>query len=60
LLTPRDGRLEQPDGRSAAFGEVLQSAGLPTLDVMGEWEPGSGIGAAAGAERCYPVNPTSA
>jgi len=39
------------DGRSDAFGDILQRRLLMTLDVMSEWDPSSGAAAAAGAER---------
>ena len=60
-ITAGDGRLYlHPGGRTDLLGDVIARASLMTLDVMSEWDPASGLGAAAGAERCLAVNPASA
>lgn len=55
LLSASGGRLVHRDGRADPFGEIIQRRQLMTLDVMSEWDPASGLAAAAGVVRRIPV-----
>jgi len=58
-ITARDAQLVGPDGRGDPAGDVLRRASLMTMDVISEWNPASGLAAAAGTEAQIPVRPDS-
>ena len=55
LLSASGGRLVHRDGRADPFGEIIRRRQLMTLDVMSEWDPASGVAAAARVVRRIPV-----
>jgi xanthine dehydrogenase YagR molybdenum-binding subunit len=55
LLSASGGRLVHRDGRADPFGEIIRRRQLMTLDVISEWDPASGLAAAAGVARRIPV-----
>jgi xanthine dehydrogenase YagR molybdenum-binding subunit len=59
-ITARDGRLVHPDGRSDSFGDILNRAALPNLDIMSEWDPSSGVAIVGGTEQHIPLRLNSA
>ena len=54
-LSASGGRLVHRDGRADPFGEIIRRRQLMTLDVMSEWDPASGLAAAARVARRIPI-----